>query len=383
MTRRQRLLKERITILFGVILIFIAIFLVLNYGEFFTERELSPLIIPVVNEFDLPYGTSTGLTYDGKSLWVSSAEEQQITAIDKKTGEVLKSFKSPGHSPWGLAWDGDYLWIVDYSTLKLYKMNPANGEILFNMTAPGVTPSGLTFDGDYLYVADFFTEKIYQVNKDSGTVISTNRTPNPGKKPSGLAWDGESLWIADVSISYLFKVDPGNWNVLSYHYSSGYFPGDIAWDGLHLWILDFSENKIYETIPGEIETLRVRLNIPNWYWTLLFIVLLPIGISIVGALNIIDEGEDFYERKTSDSRKKWGLPLLANVLGVIGSIYTSYELLRLIYSLSILKQPIVIDFEIFWLYRIEMLLALYTLSYWIYHSVLKIYFFYTNYYSNY
>ena len=375
MSKRQKLVRQRVTILFGIITVFILIFLVINYGQFFTEKELSPLVLPVENEFDLPYESSTGLTYDGENIWVSSPEARVIASLDPETGEITDSFTSPGYSPWGLAWDGEYLWVVDYSTLKLYKIDTESKEVVFNMTSPGVTPAGLTYDGESLYVSDFFTERIYKIDPETGTVHATQRTPDPGKKPSGLAWDGENIWIADVSVSFLFRVDPDSWEVVSRHYSSGYFPGDIAWDGEHLWVLDFSQNKLYETAPGEIETLRVRVTVPTWYWTMLFLVALPTVISIVGALSSKEEPDVFFEGKKVSS-KKLGLPLIANVLGIVGSIYTSYELLRLIYSLAILKNSIIIDFDIFWLYRVEMLLSLYTLLYWIYYSVLKLYSFY-------
>ncbi|MBE9480390.1 MAG: hypothetical protein IMY69_01695, partial [Bacteroidetes bacterium] len=41
-------------------------------------------------------------------------------SIRAYTGEVIKSFKTPGSFPTGLTFDGKHLWLADKKTDKLY-----------------------------------------------------------------------------------------------------------------------------------------------------------------------------------------------------------------------------------------------------------------------
>lgn len=77
-----------------------------------------------------------------------------------------------------------------------------------------------------------------------------------------------------------------------------------------------------------------------------------------------------------NSSPKWSeiLGITFKLLAVIGSIYSSYELSRLIYS-TFVHETIILNFgnSPLWLYQIELFLCLYTLVYWSARFILAIF----------
>jgi len=51
------------------------------------------------------------------------------------TGEIIESFDTPGSYPTGLTFDGKNLWIADYKTDLLYCIDPDNGEVIKSISS--------------------------------------------------------------------------------------------------------------------------------------------------------------------------------------------------------------------------------------------------------
>lgn len=371
---KNQLVKKRVSVLVLICLVYGVVFVILTYWPLEMTKEVSSLIMPIISEYDMPFKTPTGLAYDGEVLWVSSPRSKYIVALDPENGDIIRNITNPVSTPWGLAWDGSYLWIDSANSLKLYQINTIDGSVISSINAPGINPSGLTWDGSYLWVSDFVTEKIYQVDPSSGMVLKDIDTPIPGKIPTGLAWYGAKLWVSDVSVSYILEVDPVNNQVDSFYYSSGYFPGDITWAGNHLWVLDYSQNKIFETLPGEQEIKSIYLSVPSWFFTIFVISTLPVLLSIMTAMKS-QEKIVINEKIGENSKfkiKKRGMYSITMGLAIIGSMYTSYELLRIIYNVVVLKKLITMYEGSFFLYRFEMFICIFTLCYWFYFALLRL-----------
>ena len=381
MNANKNIFRKRLYFLFTILFVYGALFLILSYWPLETKKEVSSLIMPVVEEYNSPIIMPTGVAFDGEFLWISSSRTNIIIAVNPDTGEVVKNFTNPISSPWGLAWDGSFLWVDDSHTLRLYQINVTSGSIVTSIKAPGINPSGLTWDGENLWVSDFATERIYQVNPSDGSILGSFDTPTPGRIPSGLAWDGDTLWVADVSISYVMEIQPSNGQVVSYYYSTGYFPGDLAWEGNYLWLLDYSQHMIYRTLPGVQEIKTIRPSVPSWFFTFVVISIIPILLSLISAgkqENTILSNEEKNESYSIPSNKKGIIPLSALILAVIGSLYSSYELFRIIYNVVMLKKTVLLGNQSTMLYRFEMLLSLYTACYWIYSALVQIWSIFSN-----
>ncbi|MCW4048797.1 MAG: YncE family protein [Candidatus Bathyarchaeota archaeon] len=361
--------RRRSLILLVVILIYIGVYLAFEYGDFETSREMSHLVMPVTTQYTSPVSKPTGLAIDGASLWVSSANEGAVLMIESSTGMPLRSLDLDIDDPWGMTWDGEYLWVTDFDTRYIYRIDTETNEIVSRVKVPGISPTGLAWDGKNLVLCDFDAHAVFYLDPVSGAVVRQFSMPSPGYNPSGVAWDGENIWVADISASYVFKLNPLNGSVISYYYSSGYYPSDLAWDNGSLWSLDYSTSMIYKTEPGERAVEITKRELPSWFGLAFILTVTPILMSLMTALKEPPHKVDATIEK--DDRFKT-LSAVLHLTAIMGSIYTGYELFRIIYNVVYVNKIVFRGQSPLWIFEFEMLLCLYTMVYWVIFTLYKV-----------
>ena len=250
----------------------------------------------VVNMFSTPGQFSTGLTFDGKYLWLADRKTDLLYQINPENGKVVRTLKAPAYWIVGLAYDGKNLWAVDLKggipkaeayQGKLYKVDPKDGTILHTVELPVRYPQDLAWDGHYLWVVDAAKKQLVQFDPSDGTTIKS--IPAPATRPTGLTYDGRYLWVSDRARNEIYMVEPSTGIVLLITSSPDEYPRGLAWDGQYLWNNDSQSDKIYKLVrkdndtsvklherfaqltfthlttnfgPGKIKTLDVYLAIP-------------------------------------------------------------------------------------------------------------------------
>jgi len=185
------------------------------YGTPFEPARIFKLNLTgdIIDSFIIPIGTDTwGLTYDGTHLWISDPNADMIYKMDT-SGTILDSFDSPGSTPTGLAFDGENLWCAVSSGWPsfgmIYKLD-TSGAILDSFTAPGgafYSTEGLAFDGKYLWScvhSNLYGGKIYLFDT-AGNIIASFETP--GSDSFGLAFAGSGLWHTDRVSDTIYKLE--------------------------------------------------------------------------------------------------------------------------------------------------------------------------------
>ncbi len=210
----------------------------------------------VVKEFPAPYKFSTGLTFDGKYLWVADYKADKLVCVNPENGQVVRQIPSPGFWPMGLAWDGQYLWNADKARKKIYKVDPRDGTVLMAIEAPSANPQGLAWDGYTLWVSDHRARKIYRIDLQDGTAVFT--IPAPATYPQGLTFDGTYLWCADRIRNEIYMIDPTSGEVVLIMNSPGPYPFGLAWDGKYLWNVDYQTDKLYRLIRRDRELYHLH-----------------------------------------------------------------------------------------------------------------------------
>ncbi len=218
----------------------------------------------VLKTYDTPGKFTTGLTYDGKYIWLSDRKDDKIYCIDTTNGKVIRSIKSPAYWPTGLAWDGEALWNADIRggipmaenyVGKIYRIDPADGTILRTLPAPSNSPIGLAWDGKYLWCADNESDEIIQFDADDGTTIKTIKSP--ASDPNGLAWDGKYLWVSDRITNEIYMVDPETECVIIITDAPGAYTNSLCFDGKYLWAADIQEDKLYQLKAVDDDNFRI------------------------------------------------------------------------------------------------------------------------------
>lgn len=226
---------------------------ILLISLFFFPFMLSAYTGEIIKSYDTPGSFTTGLTYDGKYIWLSDRKADLIYCIDPANGKVVRSIKSPAYWPTGLAWDGEYIWNADIRggiplaenfTGKIYRIDPKDGTIVKTLPAPSDSPIGLAWDGKYLWCADDKSDEIIQFSAEDGTTIKTLKSP--AADPNGLAFDGKYLWISDRIKNEIYMMDPVTGCVLIIANAPGPYTNSLCYDGKYLWAADYQNDKIYQ-----------------------------------------------------------------------------------------------------------------------------------------
>lgn len=216
-----------------------------------------------VKSFDIPSQYPTGLTFDGKNLWLADRKADKLFCISPESGKVIKEISSPAYWPTGVTWDGTNLWCSDlkggiplsenYQGIA-YKISPNNGSILRSVVMPAKAQRGMAWDGQYLWCTDNFTDKIIQFDPDDGTTIK--EIDAPAKDPRGLSFDGKYLWVADRITDEIYMLDPETGFVIIIAEAPGKFTQGLAYDGKNLWAVDHQDQKLYQLKIRDEENFR-------------------------------------------------------------------------------------------------------------------------------
>jgi len=220
----------------------------------------------VVKSYKTPGQYGTGLTFDGKNLWVADRKDDKLYCVNSETGDVIRSIPSPAYWPMGLAWDGEALWNADVKggiplaenyNGKIYRVDPADGTILKTIASPSSTPRGLAWDGTYLWCADSDARQIIQFSPDDGTTIHAIQAP--ASAPWGVVYDGRYLWVSDRLMNEIYVVEPQSGAVLLITEAPGEFVTDLCMAGNNLWALDDQSDRLFQLVTHDNEKF-IRLN---------------------------------------------------------------------------------------------------------------------------
>ncbi len=207
----------------------------------------------IAKSFDIPGHFPTGLTFDGKNIWLADYKTDKLYSIDPKTGKVIRSIPAPAYWPEGLAWDGEALWNADIKggiplsenyDGKIYRIDPNDGTILKTIQAPSYSPRGLTWDGKYLWCVDDASDQVIQFSPEDGTTIKSFRSPS--SNPMGITFDGKYLWISDRSKDKIYMVDPDNGMVIIITEAPGEYTRGMCYDGETIWAVDYQRDKLFK-----------------------------------------------------------------------------------------------------------------------------------------
>ncbi|GAB4371945.1 MAG: hypothetical protein Kow0042_14990 [Calditrichia bacterium] len=209
----------------------------------------------VVRDIPAPGKFASGLTFDGKNLWVADYQADKLFCVDPVSGKIIRQIPSPGFWPMGLAWDGNNLWNIDAKLKKIFKVDPVTGKILATIDSPSDNPDGLTWDGHTLWVSDHREKSIMKIDLSDGTAVHS--FPAPAKYPQGLAFDGQYLWCSDRLQDEIYMIDHQSGEVILVCEAPGPYSRGITWDGEYLWNVDYQTDKIYQLVHWDNELYKL------------------------------------------------------------------------------------------------------------------------------
>ncbi len=200
----------------------------------FVVGNSPPRCTPVACDPQFPDGTS-GVAFDGSSMWVTHWDDNSITKLRASDGAVLGIFPVPG-TPYAIAFDGANIWATLWNGPNgpggsVVKLRGSDGTLLGNFTV-GSSPSAILFDGSSIWVANGGSN----VTKldFGGNAVGTFPV---GSDPEGLAFDGANIWSVNRADNTVTKLGGDGTKIGTYQVAQ--FPQGITFDGSNIWVAGF------------------------------------------------------------------------------------------------------------------------------------------------
>jgi sugar lactone lactonase YvrE len=168
----------------------------------------------VLRSFETETDRSSGITFDGETLWVGSTYNRQIVRVDAHTGKTIERHFTPGA--------GVIYQMVGDPKARRSPLAHANlprpqsgaaeqvGGLQAGQTqgalAPGTGAHGQEWRDGKLWFAVPPARTVYCL--DPKTWVVQTKFSTAGNRPHGIGWEGKYLWVADSNLNAFFKHDP-------------------------------------------------------------------------------------------------------------------------------------------------------------------------------
>lgn len=159
--------------------------------------QLDPNTGHILQEFGPPgSGNIHELAWDGKFLWTTCSPPYRLYKLDPATGEEVENLPGPippsytGSNPdydldlQGLTWDGRSLWVSETRTKTIMKLDPSTGDILSYHSAADLSyPYGFAWDGNHLWISEASgSHRIIKYRVSIATCTISGRVTGEDKK---------------------------------------------------------------------------------------------------------------------------------------------------------------------------------------------------------
>jgi sugar lactone lactonase YvrE len=182
-----------------------------------------------LREFPTKTDKGSGITFDGKDLWIASTYNRMLVKVSAQDGKTIKEMPSPGSGvvKWGprsahprptgahgLEWRDGQLWVSNPPDHTIYVVNPEDGAVIRKFPAPGVRPHGIGWDPDgNLWVAESIYRTFYKMDRASGKILRAISLPLTEPKvddliivPHGLTVHEKHIWWSCAETAQVYRV---------------------------------------------------------------------------------------------------------------------------------------------------------------------------------
>ena len=147
----------------------------------------------LVRELDFPQSVS-GIAYDGKDLWLSIKNSNQVIQVNIVTGAQVRTLNLLRGDLGCLTFAAERLYVADKLSNTILVVNPDSGTIEKSISQPGFTISGLVYDGSNLWTIDASQNKIFRLD-EAGAMVNVYQPPS--RSAVGLAFSQGFIWCGD------------------------------------------------------------------------------------------------------------------------------------------------------------------------------------------
>ncbi len=168
----------------------------------------------VIRSFETETDKSSGITFDGSSLWIGSTYSRETVRVDAMTGKTLERHFTPGAGViYNMAGDPPGRSSPLAKPAPKPATKPAAPKVIggfqagdtWGSKAPGTGAHGQEWRDGYLWMAVPPSRMVYQI--DPKTWVVQKKFPAAANRPHGIGWEGKYLWVTDSNLNAFFKHD--------------------------------------------------------------------------------------------------------------------------------------------------------------------------------
>jgi len=200
----------------------------------------------VLRSFETETDRSSGITFDGETLWIGSTYNRQIVRADAHTGKALERHFTPGAGViYQMVGDPPARRSPLAPPVRATPDSAAPKQVggfdagrIQGALAPGTGAHGQEWRDGKLWFAVPPSRSVYCI--DPKTWIVQSRFSTAGNRPHGIGWEGKYLWVTDSNLNAFFKHDPETGEMVEKIQLADTDPlphGMTIWEK-HLWYCD-------------------------------------------------------------------------------------------------------------------------------------------------
>ena len=214
--------------------------------------------------FDSPGHQPNGLQAAEEGLWIiDQGEDSHAYLVSYADGRVLRSFPTETDKSSGITFDGSSLWIGSTYSREIVRVDAHSGKTLERHFTPG---AGVIYKmkGDPAARSSPLARKRPRPQRaaaSTGFVGGFSQgevqgSKAPGTGAHGQEWRGGKLWMAVPPSREVYCLDPATWEVQFKFSTAGNRPHGIGWEGKYLWVTDSNWNAFFKHDPETGEMLE-------------------------------------------------------------------------------------------------------------------------------
>lgn len=199
---------------------------------------------PVETVFKSPGPKPNGLQATQEGLWIMDQGDSHVYLVEYEDGRVLRDLPTEADRASGITYDGKALWLASTYNRELIQANAKTGKTIQKHFTPG---AGVIYQrtGD----APPRSSPLIK-NEQAPTAAPPPKRPQPlnttGTGAHGLEWRDGKLWVAVPPSRMVYRIDPDHWIVEANFPTAGNRPHGIGWEGRFLWVTDSNLNAFFK-----------------------------------------------------------------------------------------------------------------------------------------
>jgi len=186
------------------------------------------------------------LAVGGGSVWVSSAPDGTLTAIDPRSRQIAGRPLRLGRGISGVAYGAGSVWVSDPRHGEVLRLRPPATRVSERIEVGG-RPGAIVFGGGRVWVADDEGAGVTAINPQGGGVFK--RRIEPHVAPLRLAYGAGAVWTSSASTGVVHRIDPST-ATAGPPIAVGRGPAGITVGGGLVWVANSRSDRVTRVDPA-------------------------------------------------------------------------------------------------------------------------------------